>query len=63
MIFESKVALAQSEPAQAAIEKEADWIYLPPALPDNDACAPLRPSPPPPSNQDKNDYNGPAYKF
>ena len=59
----SKVALAQSEPAQAAIEKEADWIYLTPALPDNDACAPLRPSPPPPSNQDKNDYNGPAYKF
>ena len=42
----SKVALAQSERALAAINKEvnkeADWIHTTPALPDEDACAELR---------------------
>ena len=59
----AKIALAQSGQAQPAIETEADWIHHTPALPDHDACAPLRQSPPPPSSQDKNDYNDPAYKF
>ena len=38
----SKVALAQSERALAAINKEADWIHTTPALPEEDACAELR---------------------
>ena len=38
----SKVALAQTDQAQAAIKNEADWIIDTPALPATDVCAPLR---------------------
>ena len=38
----SKIAIAQAGQALEAIKTEADWIYQTPALPDNDACAPLR---------------------
>ena len=40
--LEAKVAIAQAGQAQAAIEKEADELYLTPALPAHDACAELR---------------------
>lgn len=38
----SKVAVAQAGQALPAIEKEADWVHKTPALPEHDACAPLR---------------------
>ena len=38
----SKVVLAQTEKALAAIKNEADWVIETPALPASDACAPLR---------------------
>ena len=38
----SKVVLAQSGKAQAAIENEANLVPVTPALPPHDACAPLR---------------------
>lgn len=40
--FKSKVALAQSDQASAAIKTEADAIIVTPALPPRDHCAPLR---------------------
>ena len=38
----SKVVLAQTDKAQAAIKNEANWIIDTPALPASDVCAPLR---------------------
>lgn len=38
----AKIALAQTEPVQAALDGEVDLLILTPALPPRDACAALR---------------------
>lgn len=38
----AKVAVAQAGEASEAVQKEADWVHITPALPPKDVCAPLR---------------------